>query len=304
MITLKRILVPHDFSETSAGAMKYATSLARLFGAKIDVLHVSEKARTEMATEFPLGLEASSVAAFRERFLKIVTPREMTELHPELQLRPGSPDIEITRYAKEQEVDLIVMGTHGRGFVAHAVMGSVAEKVVRTASCPVLTVRTPQDEFAVPNIVVATDFGAASDTALEYGRTLGRTFGARLHVLHVMENYFLRAVVADPHALEARAREHLSDRLTDHDRQALQAIGVLEMSETPADAIVEYANKTNIDLIVMGTHGRRSMERLLMGSVAERVVRTASCPVLTVRHPEHEFVVPDAPAVVDGPRAQ
>jgi nucleotide-binding universal stress UspA family protein len=103
-----------------------------------------------MATEFPLGLDGSLDDAIRERLAKILSPAEQKELKPVFELRSGFAAAEIVRYAKEQNIDLIVMGTHGRGFVAHAVMGSVAEKVVRTAPCPVLTVRNPQHEFIVP----------------------------------------------------------------------------------------------------------------------------------------------------------
>ena len=149
MITLKRILVPHDFSETSEAAVKYAVALAKAFGAKLHLLHVSDKARTDMATEFPLGLEESVEEAIRERLVKIMTPREQKEFKPEFELRGGTPYVEIVRYARERDIDLIVMGTHGRGFVAHVVMGSVAEKVVRNAPCPVLTVHTPEREFVV-----------------------------------------------------------------------------------------------------------------------------------------------------------
>ena len=99
-------------------------------------------------------------------------------------------------------------------------MGSVAETVVRTAPCPVLTVRKPPREYVTPNILVPTDFGVASDTALSYGRTLAHTFGGRLHLLHVMENYFMRPIVADPHALEAAARRQLGERLTPSDRDS------------------------------------------------------------------------------------
>jgi nucleotide-binding universal stress UspA family protein len=113
------------------------------------VVHVSEKARNDLEMEFPLGLEGAVEDAVRERLLKILTPEECRELKPDFAVLSGTPHAEIVRFAKEQEFDLIVMGTHGRGFVAHAVVGSVAEKVVRHAPCPVLTVHNPQHEFVV-----------------------------------------------------------------------------------------------------------------------------------------------------------
>jgi nucleotide-binding universal stress UspA family protein len=152
--------------------------------------------------------------------------------------------------------------------------------------------------ITLKHILVATDFGEASDAALTYGRALARTFGARLHVLHVVENYFLRPIVADPYVVRAAAAKQLNERVTDDDRLKLHARAVLETSDAPAAAIAVYAKSADIDLIVMGTHGRSAVEQLLMGSVAERVVRTAPCPVLTVRHPEREFVLPDSAETV------
>jgi nucleotide-binding universal stress UspA family protein len=143
------------------------------------------------------------------------------------------------------------------------------------------------------NILVATDLGPAADAALTYGRALAQTFGARLHLLHATENPFLRPSSGDPIAHEAGVLRRLHEQVTPEDRTALKAHVVLETSDNPAQAITEYAKSANIDLIVMGTNGRGAMAQLLMGSVAERVVRTAQCPVLTVKHPEHEFVVPD-----------
>ena len=145
-------------------------------------------------------------------------------------------------------------------------------------------------------ILVATDFSEASAAALAHGRALARSFGATLHVLHVMENLFLRPVPGDPYALKAATTTQLKDCLTADDRSSLHAIAALRTGDTPAEAIVEYAKRHRIDLVVMGTHGRAGMARLLLGSVAETVVRTATCPVLTVRHPEHDFVTPDPPA--------
>jgi len=148
--------------------------------------------------------------------------------------------------------------------------------------------------IVLKHILVATDFGPAADAALTYGRALAHSFGATLHVMHVAENFFLRPTVGDPHALKAVVARRLEERLTAEDRTSLHAHAVLETSDHPADTIAGYAKDANIDLIVIGTHGRHGISHLLVGSVAERVVRTASCPVLTVKHPEHEFVVPEA----------
>jgi nucleotide-binding universal stress UspA family protein len=145
------------------------------------------------------------------------------------------------------------------------------------------------------NVLVAVDFGDASNVALTYARTLSRSFGARLHVLHVMENLFLRPMANDPRAIEAGAMKRLLETLTDEDRTVLHAVPVVRKSDAPADEIVKYAAAEHIDLIVMGTHGRPGLAHMLMGSVAEKVVRSAPCPVLTLRHPEREFVVADAP---------
>jgi nucleotide-binding universal stress UspA family protein len=154
--------------------------------------------------------------------------------------------------------------------------------------------------IVLKNILVATDFEPTSEAALTYGRALATTFGARLHLLHVAENDFLRASVTDPHVLKTAVARRLNERLTAEDRQVRGARATLEVSDRPADTITRYAKREQIDLIVMGTHGRTGVTHLLMGSVAEQVVRMAPCPVLTVRHPEHEFVLPDAaPAIAE-----
>jgi nucleotide-binding universal stress UspA family protein len=153
------------------------------------------------------------------------------------------------------------------------------------------------------NILVATDFSEPSDAALAYGRELARTFNARLVVMNVTDNIMARGyggdgvVFSDPGLqcdVEAAARKRVEALISDEDREQLHAEAVILTSNTPAFAIADYARGKDIDLIVMGTHGRGAVAHLLMGSVAERVVRTAPCPVLTVRHPEHEFVLPDA----------
>jgi nucleotide-binding universal stress UspA family protein len=158
--------------------------------------------------------------------------------------------------------------------------------------------------IAIERILVATDFGAASESALSYGRQLARRFGASLHVLHITENVFTR--VSDAYGyvpmelqaeVEAIKREQTEALVDDEDRRELRAVATTVTSNCTADAIVDYASTNGIDLIVIGTHGRRAVTRLFMGSVAERVVRLASCPVLTVRNPEKDFVLPDVPVL-------
>jgi nucleotide-binding universal stress UspA family protein len=160
--------------------------------------------------------------------------------------------------------------------------------------------------IAIKNILVATDFGAASGTALRYGRALAAQFSARLHVLHVTENLHLAAssgygYTSLPYRLqqelESAARKQTDALLTEEDRRALGAIAVTMTDNSPAAAIAEYARGNDIDLVLVGTHGRGGFSHLLMGSVAERVVRTAPCPVLTVRDRQHDFVVPNPVAV-------
>ena len=147
---------------------------------------------------------------------------------------------------------------------------------------------------AVRNVLVAFDFGEAADAVLAYGRAFARSFGATLHVLHVNENIFMRAVVGDPRSMQAnaleRVKERVKERITDDDRRSLRVRVVGEASDNVAQTVVDYARAEHIDFIVTGTHGRTGVGRAVLGSVAEHIVRTAPCPVLTVRQHERDFV--------------
>lgn len=152
------------------------------------------------------------------------------------------------------------------------------------------------------NIVVATDFGEVSDGALDYGRELARAFGATLHVFHAADNVMTRFPMDAPFAgmaelqteVEDAAKTRINALLTNEDREMLGATAVVWTSLSPATAIVDYAVKVRADIVLVGTHGRGAVGHFFLGSVAERVVRTAPCPVLTIHHPEREFIAPDA----------
>jgi nucleotide-binding universal stress UspA family protein len=159
----------------------------------------------------------------------------------------------------------------------------------------------------ITNVLVATDFSETSASALSYGREFARTFGATLHVLHIVENALMwvgpEATGIDfvqlQSELAAEARLTLDRAVTAEDRAQLKAITAVRTGNSPALAIAAYAEAERIDIIVVGTHGRGMIGHLLMGNVAEKLVRIAPCPVLTVHHPEHEFIHPDALVAVN-----
>jgi nucleotide-binding universal stress UspA family protein len=210
--------------------------------------------------------------------------------------RPVRPAREIVRLARERESDLIVLGRHGRRFFAPAVAGSVGAQVVRAAPCPVITVPSSEQPFRISNVLVGIDFSPAAINALAYGRAFCRTFGATLHVLHVTENNFLRPPVCDPDMPAWRAEEQIEELLIGEDRASLPITVSVEVSERPGDALLSHVVRNAIDLVVVGTHGRPGLHRLLVGSVAEHVVRDSPCPVLTIHQPERDCLGPNATA--------
>jgi len=156
--------------------------------------------------------------------------------------------------------------------------------------------------IVLKRILVATDFGEVAEVALDYGRALAAQFGATLHVLHVAQNLYLSTIGTETFAgltprlqqeVENAARKGLEELLIDSDGSGPPTKARVLTGTSPALVIVGYAKDNSIDLIVIGTHGRGALAHIITGSVAERVVRLAPCPVLTVKHPEHEFVTKD-----------
>ena len=144
----------------------------------------------------------------------------------------------------------------------------------------------------IKNVLVATDFSEQSKSALEYGRELARTYDATLHVVHVVEDIVARystdisatMLVGALESLEASASSELDALVTDDDRRTLRAHTMVFTSVAPAETIVAYAKTQAVDVIVIGTHGRRGTRRFFLGSVAESLVRSTQKPVLIVRH--------------------
>lgn len=155
MIDLKRILVPTDFSKFSHQALMYGVALAEKFGAEICLLHVVQDLAVfipDMVTVAPPIVPSleQMTAAVQAAFDRIVRENALERFSFRREVCQGTPFLEIIRFAKENDVDLIVMGTHGHSGLIHVLLGSVTDKVVRKAPCPVLTVRHPEHEFVHP----------------------------------------------------------------------------------------------------------------------------------------------------------
>lgn len=302
MPVIKHILCPVDFSETSARALHYAMVMAQRVTAQVTLLHaytlpnfvMPEGAMLPDARDLTrLSVEAQ--AKLDETAAKYT--HTLVRLTPELTV--GEPSIEIPRCAKENEVDLIVMATHGRTGLEHALLGSVAERVVRTSEIPVLTIREPRPgdrhaqtlTVAIETIVCPVDFSEPSAKALTYAAALARQLGASLHLIHVHSTVDY-AMAAEAYTVRPDLLRELKqgvERRIEELRASVATEGLKVTASTitgvPYKAIHEEAHAKHADLIVMGTHGRTGFERMLLGSVTERVVRTSTVPVLTI-HPE------------------
>jgi nucleotide-binding universal stress UspA family protein len=155
MIDLRRILVPTDFSKHSENALTYATALAEKFGAELYLLHVVQDLALYVPDALALGAPVSPpmeqfTTAAQAALSRLIADNQLNRFRARAEVREGTAFYEIIRYAREADIDLIVMGTHGHTGLAHVLLGSVTEKVVRKAPCPVLTVRHPEHEFVHP----------------------------------------------------------------------------------------------------------------------------------------------------------
>jgi nucleotide-binding universal stress UspA family protein len=209
--------------------------------------------------------------------------------------REGDPQAEILRMAGELNSDLIVMGTHGRTGLRWLVGGSVAIAVLRGAHCPVLALRSaeqPRREEPMRVILHPTDFSVSSEGAVRVARSLARDHGARLIILHVAALEILTdgtpAAAIDPRIFRDNL-EQARKRLDGPDLK--YPVETLLRQGFAPEGILDVAEEVKADLIVMGTHGRTGISRVLMGSIAESVVSKAECPVLVVKNLHHAATV-------------
>lgn len=298
MLKIRHVLYPTDFSEPAAAALPLAARVARDYGAELHALHA-------MVLHAADAVEADQLFPKMEDALHELDQWAQDRMQAHLGEHVGdlvvhqarergfSAAAVILEYADAHDIDLVVMGTHGRRGLRHLIMGSIAEEVVRRASCPVITVRErPRlHEGAWPTRIVApVDFSEASELTLAYVKELATSSGAKVDLVHVIEPM----TVPDPYitgttgfafdveaarsnvqvALEARATKFLGDSVSNEIH--------IDVGR-PAAMIAELAEERGADLVVMASHGRTGLERALIGSVASGVIRRAAPPVMIVK---------------------
>lgn len=291
---IKNILCPVDRSRSSLEAFGYAIALARWQGARLNLLEVIEvpvPAGGRRVPEDDGGLEGTRAAVERD-LKRVLTARRASDVNVKIFVRRGVVVEEILAQAKASRTDLVVIGRHGRGSVQRLALGSVAEKVLRRATCPVLTVcsgaravRPGRPLFGT--ILCATDFSAAANSAVAYARRLAKEADAKLAVMHAVDWPFGDAVTSGPIAdlrksLESDARNELLGLLRRPGSSGPGAEAVVTAGKASV-AITKLARARAADLIVMGVSGRDATDVALLGSTTHHVIREGKWPVLTVR---------------------
>lgn len=295
-MNIRKVLFPTDFSDAADSALPHALEISKRFDARITLLHV----RT-LFTDDPSDPEYQEFTTreFEERLEMILDGAEGSSSHhtdsvDTVVLRSVSAAPAILDYASESEMDLIVMGTHGRSGLSHFLLGSVAEKVVRHAACPVMTVahrrKNYRNNTQYQKILAPYDFSEYSKVAVRNGLAFSKTFAANLDVLYVVEqtvhpyydDIWKVSIEEELPKISQAAQKSLASALKKGEMKDLHfEIKVGDADGKAENEIVEYAKAGEFDLIVMGTHGLSGLDHALLGSTTERVIRTASCPVLT-----------------------
>ncbi|QLC35014.1 universal stress protein (plasmid) [Halarchaeum sp. CBA1220] len=273
-----RLLCPTDGSDVSATAIESAVELAAQLGADVTVRHVrtGDDGGLDGAALVPEGVAA------RADDLGVALESAVVDAD-------GPVHEAILRHAEEAGADCVVMGTHGRTGLERLRLGSVTERTLRESTLPVLTVRgdTALDPD-VERVLVPTDGSGYAEAAARDAITLAGETSSALHVVHAVDPGTFAAELSTStlEAFENAGKEAVAAIADAAESDGVRDVETAVLTGSPVTTIVEYASEHDVDCIVMGTHGRTGVSRVLLGSVAARVVRLADVPVLVVPSPE------------------
>jgi len=295
---LNKIICATDFSELSNHAIAYGVSLAREFKAKLYLCHVIDLSSATIYGEATFGFEPQIIRMedyAHERLNRIMAEHQI-EWEP--LVTTGSAADEVTRLAEEKGMDMAIAATRGRSGLKRFILGSVTEHLMRTLPCPLLTVHGPKKGPAVSidqkiefkRILVGADFSPDSNLAFQYGLSMAQEFQSELHLVHVIEPPVYKDIPKSVEGAREIIRKSLYKQLNDK-LEGMVPIDALNwckpkttlLAGYPHEELSKYADLQNIDLLVLGVRGHSLMESLFVGSTTERVIRKATCAVLSVR---------------------
>lgn len=292
----KKILFPTDFSEVSLSALKRAAWIAARFKAELHIISVVDSSVYVYANYPYTDIGPALLESAEQQIEKLKLPPKARGLTVKRCVLEGDPAAELVSYCSDQSVDLIVMASHARSKVARFFLGSVADKLMHAAPCPMMLIRAPEGTVKHPvrrdkgykKLLVPVDFSDHSQRGLSRAASLATEFKAELHLLHVIDS---SSMLLLDKALRKRTEAELNERAKVElarfaDGVSFSGKKVLEVSAgEPAEVIGMYAMKNMMDMVVVGSHGRSEFGRLFLGSVVDSVVRIVECPVF-VEHPK------------------
>jgi nucleotide-binding universal stress UspA family protein len=298
VIEFEHILCPVDFSESSIRSLAHAAALAKWYDAQLTVVHVAPTFDpAHVLGEVGVPVRVVNPVTREEVAAEIRRVADLTHVSPAavITVQAGDPSSVIIDHALTQRADLIVMGTHGRRGVRRLLLGSVAERVLHEAPCPVLTV-SPQTDGGSSDIVTfkrilcPIDFSTSALHALGFALNLARQAGGLVTLLHVVEWLPEDEPLASAHFSVLEFRRHMVDGveqrlrgLVAEESRGWCATDPVILFGRPYREILRVAHANSLELIVIGAQGRGGPELALFGSTTQQVVRGATCPVLTVR---------------------
>ncbi|MDR9401581.1 MAG: universal stress protein [Psychroflexus sp.] len=276
---MKKILVPVDFSTPSENALKVAAKLAKKNDAQLCVLHVIELAETIFGSDqfnvddeqivFFMKMAKKRFAKFMEKdYLKDIDYKDMVDIGPTSKY--------ISQYAKNENVDMIVMGSTGVSGLEEVLIGSNTEKIVRTSPVPVLVVKKEMEELDIKQVVFASDFDLESLKAYENAKRFADSFDAELKLLYVNlpGNQFYSTT-----EIHEQMRKFLNEAEVELNEDNV----IIFNDYTIQLGVINAANTLKSDLIAMPTHGRRGLSHFFNGSIGEDVVNHSTLPVITFK---------------------
>ena len=287
-IQLKNVLFATDFSPAANSAAAYAAEMSKHYGAKLFALHVRPPVVNPMTP--PAGWKAAEQAAnIEEEQQRQELLRMFPGIRPEILILEGDLWSILNDIVEADKIDLIVIGTRGRGGVGKLLLGSAAEEIVRQAPCPVLTVgphasAAPDRSGEITRILFATDFGPESVAAAPFAISLAQEFQAYLTLLHVIEEPKADELV-HPTDLDTASERRLRELVPDEAKLWCVPDFIVEVG-VPFQKILDVATRRKSELIVLGVRrpsGVPGAATHLPIATAHKIVSHATCPVLTVR---------------------